>query len=81
MVHMASLSPHELFLRAWRGADFLVTETEGCAERCTALTLLLLFICSVVSDPLRPHAKLLCLWDFPGKHTGVGCHCLLRRSS
>ena len=22
---------------------------------------------------------LLCPWDFPGKSTGVGCHCLLQR--
>ena len=37
---------------------------------------------SVVSDPQRPHgpqpSRLLCPWDFPGKSTGVGCHCLLR---
>ena len=36
---------------------------------------------SVVSDPQRPHglqpSRLLRLWDFPGKSTGVGCHCLL----
>ena len=35
---------------------------------------------SVVSDSSRPHglqpARLLCPWDFPGKSTGVGCHCL-----
>ena len=38
--------------------------------------------CSVVSDSSRPHGlqptRLLCPWDFPGKSTGVGCHCLLR---
>ena len=38
--------------------------------------------CSVVSDSLRPHGlqptRLLHLWDFPGKSTGVGCHCLLQ---
>ena len=38
--------------------------------------------CSVVSDPQRPHglqpSRLLRPWDFPGKSTGVGCHCLLR---
>ena len=32
---------------------------------------------------LGPHelqpARLLCLWDFPGKNTGVGCHFLLQR--
>ena len=37
--------------------------------------------CSLVSDSQRPHGlqltRLLCLWDFPGKSTGVGCHCLL----
>ena len=37
---------------------------------------------SVVSDPQRPHGlqptRLLRPWDFPGKSTGVGCHCLLQ---
>ena len=37
---------------------------------------------SVVSDSLRPHGlqptRLLRPWDFLGKSTGVGCHCLLR---
>ena len=37
--------------------------------------------CSVVSDSSRPHGlqptRLLRPWDFPGKSTGVGCHCLL----
>ena len=36
---------------------------------------------SVMSDSLRPHGlqptKILCPWDFLGKSTGVGCHCLL----
>ena len=36
----------------------------------------------VVPDPQRPHGlqpfRLLPPWDFPGKSTGVGCHCLLR---
>ena len=36
---------------------------------------------SVVSDSVWPHrlqpSRLLCPWDFPGKCTGVGCHCLL----
>ena len=38
--------------------------------------------CSVVSYPQRPHglqpSRLLRPWDFPGKSTGEGCHCLLR---
>ena len=37
--------------------------------------------CLVVSDSLWPHGlqptRLLRPWDFPGKTTGVGCHCLL----
>ena len=36
---------------------------------------------SVVSDSSRPHGlqptRPLRPWDFPGKSTGVGCHCLL----
>ena len=36
---------------------------------------------SVVSNSQRPHrlqpTRLLRPWDFPGKSTGVGCHCLL----
>ena len=37
--------------------------------------------CSVVSDSSQHHGlqptRLLRPWDFPGKSTGVGCHCLL----
>ena len=37
---------------------------------------------SVMSSSLRFHglqaAKLLCLWNFPGKNTGVGSHSLLQ---
>ena len=40
---------------------------------------------SLSPDPQRPHrlqpTRLLCPWDFPGKSTGVGCHCLLRKVS
>ena len=39
---------------------------------------------SVVSDSSKPHGlqptRLLHPWDFPGKSTGVGCHCLLLKS-
>ena len=41
--------------------------------------------CSVVSDSSRPHGlqptRLLLPWDFPGKSTWVGWHCLLREST
>ena len=37
---------------------------------------------SVVSNSLRLHglqpSRLLCPWEFPGRSTGVGCHCLIR---
>ena len=37
---------------------------------------------SVVSNPQLPHGlqptRLLHPWDFPGKSTWLGCHCLLR---
>ena len=37
---------------------------------------------SVVPDSQRPHGlqptRLLHPWDFPGKSTGAGCHCLLQ---
>ena len=39
---------------------------------------------SVMFDPQQPHGlqptRLLHPWDFPGKSTGVGRHCLLRES-
>ena len=39
---------------------------------------------SVVSDPQRPHglqpSRLFRPWNFPGKSTGMTCHCLLRRT-
>ena len=39
-------------------------------------------VASVVSDSVRPHrrqpTRLLCLWDSPGKNTGVGSHSFLQ---
>ena len=39
--------------------------------------------CSILSDSLQPHGlqltRLLRPWNFSGKRTGVGWHCLLRR--
>ena len=40
-------------------------------------------VCELSRDPLfaTPRtvaARFLCLWDFPGKNTGVGCHFLLQ---
>ena len=40
------------------------------------------YVASVMSDSVRPHrqqpTRLPCPWDYPGKNTGVGCHCLLQ---
>ena len=39
-------------------------------------------VCSVTSNSLQSHGlqptRLLCLWNFPGKNTGVGIHFLLQ---
>ena len=38
-----------------------------------------------LSNSSRPHGlqptRLLCPWNFPGKSTGVGCHCLLQKKA
>ena len=48
----------------------------------TYMQSLVQFICSVVTNSLRPHGlqltRLLHPWDFPGKRTAVGCHCPLQ---
>ena len=40
-------------------------------------------VTSVMFNSLQPnglkHARLLCLWNSPGKNTGVGCHFFLQR--
>ena len=58
---------------------------EWTAISCSMVSSILLLSRSVVSDSVRPHGlqptRLLRPWDFPGKSTGVGCHCLLRGSS
>ena len=55
----------------------------GDLIRISFYLLLLLLSHFVVSDSWRPcglqPARLLRPWDFPGKNTGVGCHCLLHQ--
>ena len=34
-------------------------------------------LCSTLCDPIDGGPPGSCPWDSPGKHTGVGCHCLL----
>ena len=39
----------------------------------------LLQSCPTLCDPMdQKPTRLLCPWDFPGKSSGVGCHCLLQ---
>ena len=56
----------------WSGLPFPSPMHESEKWKCS---------CSVVSDSIQPHGlqstRLLHPWDFPGKSTGVGCHCLL----
>ena len=35
----------------------------------------------LLATPWLQPSRLLHPWDFPGKSTGVGCHCLLRRTT
>ena len=45
-------------------------------------TMVVGYVCSVMSNAVRLHgmqpAKFLCLWNFSGKDTGVGCYFLLQ---
>ena len=57
-----------------------------CLFWSTVLHCLLLFSSSVMSDSLWPYGlysmdRLLCPWNAPNKHTGVGCHSSFRGSS
>ena len=71
--HQAPLSPGFSRQEHWSGLPFLSPMRES--EKLKGSR-------SVVSDSLRPHGlqptRLLHPWGFPGKSTGVGCHCLLR---
>ena len=47
-----------------------------CQPEC-ALSCVRLYVASWTVAPTRLH-RLLCPWDSPGKHNGMGCHFLLR---
>ena len=65
---------------------YVYTERGRCIKHiCVCMYLCCCCCCwvaSVVSDSVRPHrwqpTRLLCLWDSPGKNTGLGCHFLLQ---
>ena len=65
--------PHEL---ADRGASPLVSAEVWLPSRLQ-VKVLVAQSCPTLCKPLDP-ARLLCLWDFPGKDTGVCCHSLLQ---
>ena len=58
----------------WSGLPFPSPMHESGKSKCSR---------SVMSDSLWPPGlqptRLLCPWDFPGKSTRVGCHCLLHQ--
>ena len=67
------------FLDKWGQEDVgLGKNQRGTFELCCCCCC---WVASVMSDSVRPHrrqpTRLLCLWDSPGKNTGVGCHFLL----
>ena len=69
--HQAPLSMGFSRQKQWRALPF--PSPKGTIERKKVKLL--------VSDSLSSHGlqptRLLHPWDFPGKSTGVGCHCLL----
>ena len=71
--HQAPLSLGFSRQKHWSGLPFLSPMHESETWKWSR---------SVVSDSQRPHelqpTRLLRPWDFPGKSTGAGYHCLLR---
>ena len=65
-------SKHLGLIRVW--LNIVVSTEHGFQGPCVS--------CSVVPGSLQPHGlqptRLLSLWDFPGKNTGVGSHFLLQ---
>ena len=72
--HQASTSPGFSRQGHWSGLPFPSPMQESEKWKWSR---------SVMSDSSRPHGlqptRLLRPWDFPGKSTGVGCHCLLQQ--
>ena len=64
-----------------------LTEASGplpgpCSLELSPVRLRVCSVASVMSDFLQRYgllpSRLLCPWDSPGKHTGMGCHALLQ---
>ena len=67
-------------LSLWSGStdskslDYRRTNPAAAAARSLQL-------CPTLCDPRWQPTRLPHPWDYPGKTTGVGCHCLLRRTN
>ena len=57
--------------------DWLVRGVGNLYFKVAGLRAKLLQSCPTAAARLQP-TRLFCLWDFPGKNTGVGCHFLLQ---
>ena len=72
-----SNSPQVLFANI---LNSLMIDPIKCLHSASAAAAKLLQSCPTLcdtTDGLQP-TRILCPWDFPGKSTGVECHCLLR---
>ena len=51
----------------------------ACSVVSDSARMLSYFSCALLcATPWTVARRLLCLWDSPGKNTGVGCHALLQ---
>ena len=83
--HLFILLPYFFFLiiylKNFKQPRF-ITQSQPHPHLCLWQILCCCISCSVMFNSLRPHgvqpARLLRQRNFPGKHTGVGCHFLLQ---
>ena len=73
--HQAPLSLGFSRQEHWSGVPFPSPMHESESESEVAQ------LCPTLATHGLEPTRLLCPWDFPGKSTGVGCHCFLRKPS
>ena len=83
IVKLLFLGYYIKFFQAWKWKVKVksLSRFQLLATPWTAVAAKSLQSCLTVCDPMdgSPPGS-LCPWDFPGKSTGVGCHCLLQYS-